>query len=381
MSEVSLRLGTNGVWVDHLTTLDPHPLNNDGFDLDWLAGYGAVDAPVRTYQNILFHDNYWEDLALAVYGEPVSGAYVRQLYNLSGGYQNIGDPHYPHSNAHLWYHGTVDERNPGNDTEAQITSTEFGNWYVPYENYSVSAGFKWSLIGRGIRTSSDQPVGAGYPAIRDGYNQTWDLGAGTSANRTALSANNGNWPNLIKLNRIDTNQVVQGQSTSVKFFYQWAQPNTTNATVSFYIDDDFNPLNANQKLLKQMSVPGNGASYVSYGTVSLTLDATNAAPGYHALYAKITGGGRSRYLYAPELVQIVSIRQPPTLDLTRLNASQFRIGINGLVGQTIILQNSTNLLQAWLPLATNTLASSPWLYTNSPPSSPGRRFYRAVLSP
>jgi hypothetical protein len=374
MNEISRLLGTNGVWVDHLTTLDPHPLNNDGnVDLFFPTDASAAS----TYANVLFRDDYWQNLGdglITPNGEPASGAYDRQLYTLSGGYSSS------HSDVHLWYHGTIDWRNPAFDNAASITSAERASWWVPYEDQGVIAGFYYSLIGGGNRLSADQPIGQGFPAIRDGYNQAWDLGAGTSANRASLAANNGSWPNLIKFNRIDTNQVVQGQSTSVKFFYQWAQPNTTNATVSFYIDDDFNPLNTNQKLLKQMSVPGNGASSISYGTASLTLDATNAAPGYHALYAKITGGGRTRYLYAPELVQVVSIRQAPTLDLTELNASQFRIGVSGLVGQTIVLQNSTNL-QTWLPLATNTLAGSRWVSTNSPPSSPGRRFYRAVLSP
>ncbi|HYG35991.1 MAG TPA: hypothetical protein VEC99_14470, partial [Clostridia bacterium] len=92
--EISRLLGTNGVWVDHLTTLDPHPLNNDGFTLDAFL-YSAVDAPARTYANVLFHDNCWQKLDFLVYGEPVAGAYVRQLYNLSGGYQS------PHSDAHL----------------------------------------------------------------------------------------------------------------------------------------------------------------------------------------------------------------------------------------------------------------------------------------
>ena len=152
------------------------------------------------------------------------------------------------------------------------------------------------------------------------------------------------------------------------------------SSTSSYLDNDFNPLNSNQNLLKQMAVPGNGATSVSYATVSLTLDATNASPGYHTLYGKLTGGGRTRYLYAPELVQVISIRQPPTLDIAKLSASQFRIGVNGVTGQTIIVQGSTNLT-TWLPLATNALAGSRWTYTNSPPSSPGRRFYRAVLSP
>src|SRR5581483_5357516 len=87
MCEISRQLGTNGLWIDQLTTLDPHPLNNDGFTLDSFL-YSAVDAPAHTYENVLFHDNYWQDLALFVYGEPVSGAYVRQLSDLDGGYQS-----------------------------------------------------------------------------------------------------------------------------------------------------------------------------------------------------------------------------------------------------------------------------------------------------
>ena len=317
MSEVSLRLGTNGAWVDHLTTLDPHPLNNDGFS----DPYSAVDAPVRTYQNVLFHDNFWQDQSLLVHGEPVSGAYVRQLYNIYGGYQSTAF-FYEHANVHLWYHGTVDERVPANDTEAQITGTEFGYWYTGYEYYGVNAGFKWSLIGRGNRTSADQPQGVGYPAIRDGYNQTWDLGAGQYANRTSLPGNNGNWPNVMKFNLVSTNQVRQGTNISVKYFYQWAQPGTSTATLRFYLDDDLNPLNANGRLLQEITVPGNGASYVSWQTLNLGLNATNAPVGNHALYATITSGGRTRHLYAPEFLTVlappdtvapsVSITNPPS---------------------------------------------------------------------
>jgi hypothetical protein len=376
--EMSRLLGTNGVWVDHLSSLDPHPLNNDGF-FDFF--YTAVDAPARTYSSVLFHDNYWQDNASVIYGEPVPGAYSRHLVNLCGGYGGCsGAAGAYHSNVHLWYHGTIDFRDPANDTEASITSAERQTWWTTYEDYGGFGGFYYSLIGGGDRTSTDQPEGSGYPIIRDGYNQWWDLGAGTSNNRTALPANNGNWPNLILLNRTVTNQVVQGQSTPIKFFYQWARPSTSIATVSIYLDDDLNPLNNNQTLLKQIAVPGNGASTVSYLTTNITLYASNAAPGYHAFFAKITGAGRTRYLYAPELVQVISSQQPPTLDIAETGTTQYRIGVNGLPGQTIVLQISSNL-QSWVPLVTNTLATSRWTYTNAPPSSVDRRYYRAVLSP
>jgi hypothetical protein len=373
ISEISRLLGTNGVWVDHLTTLDPHPLNNDGFS-DFPSG---VDAPVRTYQNVLFHDNYWQHMGTdftVPNGEPVFGAYQRQLTNLSGGYSSS------HSDVHLWYHGTIDGATPASDTETNLTSTERTNWWTAYENRGTNAGFLYSLIGGSNRLSDAQPVGPGFPMIRDGYNQWWDLGAGVVSNRVMLTSNNGNWPNLIKFNRTTTNPIVQGQSLSVKYYYQWAQPTNSSGTVDFYSDDDFNPFNSNQKLLAHIVVPGTTATNVFSQTLALALDATNVAPGLHALFAKITAGGKSRYLYAPELVQVVVAPQPPVLDIAKLNATQYQIGVNGLAGQIIVLQNSTNL-QTWLPLATNTLTNNRWVYTNTPPVNSSRQFYRAVLSP
>jgi hypothetical protein len=183
---------------------------------------------------------------------------------------------------------------------------------------------------------------------------------------------------VIKFNRLDTNQVTQGESTPVKFYYQWAKPSTNVATVSIYLDDDLNPLNTNQTLLAQIPVPANGASAVSYLATNVTLYASNAAPGVHALVAKISGGGNSRYLYAPELVQVVPARTPPTLDIARLNATQYAIGVNGVQGQTVVLQDSTNL-QNWLPLVTNMLQTNRWVYTNSTQVGLSQHFYRALV--
>ena len=376
VSEISRQLGTNGVWTDQVTTLDPYPINNDGNN-DFLAS--VVDAPVHTYASVLFADNYWQNLGAGFLfgdpdGEPVAGAYARQLYTLSGGYDNN------HSNVHLWYHGTIDSNTPAGDGSASITSTERQNWWAPYEDRGNVAGFSYSLIGGGDRLSADQPLGGGFPAINAGYNRRWNLGAGAANNRSPLSVNNGGWPNLIRLNQTSTNPVLQGQSIPVALYYQWGRTNAGDATVSFYLDDDFNPLNGNSRLVGQVAVPGTGPTSVNVATVSLRLDATNAAAGVHALYATISGGGRSRCLYAPELVEVISSQQAPVLDIARLGAGQFGIGVNAVSGQTIVLQASTRLGN-WLPVATNTFTASRWVYTNNPPAGGTQQYFRAVLGP
>jgi hypothetical protein len=358
VSEISRLLGTNGLWVDHLTTLDPHPLNNDGFS-DFPVG---VDAPVRTYANVLFHDNYWQnqgDGFLDPIGEPISGAYVRQLYNLDGGYNNTSSVAGHHSNVHLWYHGTLDLATPASDTESSIGSSERSTWWVAPEKMGTNAGFRYSLIAGGNRVSTEQPLGPGFSAIRDGYNQLWDLGAGLSNNRTALPSNSGSWPNLVRLNRMDTNAVVEGQHTPVRFYYQWARPSANQATISLYLDADRNPLNGNETLVSQFGVPGTGASNVSYATVSLDLSGTNAPPGYYFLFGKIAGpAGRSRYFYAPEPLQIVAAASP-LMDITIRAGGQIQIGVTGTPGDQIVLEDSSDLVN-WSPAATNILSGSRW---------------------
>jgi len=242
----------------------------------------------------------------------------------------------------------------------------------------TNAGFQYGLIGGANRLSTDQPLGTGHSAIKDGYNQMWDFGAGTLNNRKALGTNNGTWPSLIKLNLLGTNKVTQGQSLPLKFYYQWARPASSNASVSIYLDDDLNVLNNNQKLLLQMSVPGTTMTNVNAVTVSVPLFATNAAPGSHSLLAVINNGSQTRYLYAPELVQVIA-NPAPVLDIALISSSQFRIGVNGQTNQTIVLESSSNF-SIWQPVATNTLTTSRWNYTNSPAPGISPLFYRARLS-
>jgi hypothetical protein len=381
MAQMSYDLGTNGVWTDHLTTLDPYPLNNDGND-DYPAT--VVDAPAQyTYATVLYADNFWQDLGVGVYGgdpdgEAVAGAYVRPLEDLSGGYWNVSSEDAPdHSNVHLWYHGTVDLATPTSDTAATITSVERAAWWESDENKGTNAGFFYSLIGGGNRMSTNQPLGSGTLAIVDGYNRYWDFGVTGATNRTPLASNKGTWPNLIQFNVIGTNTVTAGKLIETDLYYQYA--GKSNATLSIYFDADFNPYNTNSTLVLQEPAPATGAASVSNYS-NLSLPTTNVPPGVYAIYGKISDGLHTRYLYAPQLVQILPVPQAPVLGLLALTGAQLVVGVSGASGQTMVLESSPDLL-TWLPLATNTLTSASWTYTNNGPQNIAQQFYRALLLP
>lgn len=387
MAQLSLILGTNGIWVDHLTTIDPHPLNNDGNDDSPIS---VVDAPAQfTYANVLFADNYWEDLGNAIptdldpHGEPVSGAYQRQLTQLNGGYPpeefDFEDSYEYHSNSHLWYYGTMNSNTPvtyDDDGEnVTLNSSMRSSWWVSYDRQGDIAGFYYSLIGGGNRLSTNSPVGAGYPEIVDGFNQWWDLGAGTYTNRTALPENSGTWPNLIELSVLGTNVVTSGGQFSAQFYYQYGGA-ATNLSVQFFLGGDFNPYDGNSVSVGQFAPGNTGTNYVGAGAVDLST--TGVTAGTYSLYGKISDGTHTRFLYAPQLVRVLA-QPPPVLSITGVGIHQ-TISIAGGLGWVNVLQSSPDL-KNWQTIYTLTNTSGLWFYPLTNVPAKPQQFYRVIVNP
>jgi len=364
MSEVSRLLGTQGVWVDHLTSLDPVPVDPFG------------DPAVRSYANVFFADNFWQNIGgfLVPTGTAISGAYNRQLTNLSGGYSS------PHSDVHLWYHATIDLATPVSDTQASIGASQRTAWWTPVEAMGASNGFFLSLIGGGDRLSTAEPAGAGKGRIRDGFNQQWDLGAGVNPNRTALPANNGAWPNLIRCDVLGTNSQSVDDPVNVRTYLQFGQTTPLNTAITVFLDADANPWNGTASAVAAMTDTGSGVGAVKTNLFAAGLDPAAVAPGEYFVAARVQGDGRTRWLYAPQRLTLTASRLPPALvPLTYTNGTM-RLRLEGYPGQTIVTEASTNVA-AWAGLATNVM---PGLQLELLDSSAGLfpwRFYRARLAP
>jgi len=364
VAELARILGAQGIWVDQVTTLDPYPLSV------------TSDPAMKNYANVFFSDNYWQTTDIPS-GQSLPGAYNRFLSNLSGGYPSGS----AHSDVHLWYHGTIDLATPAMDNSAIITAAERTNWWTALEARGTNTGFRWSLIAGGDRLSTLEPNGSGNGRVNDGFNRFWDLGAGVTGNRSALPANNGTWPNVIRCNLAATNPVSPGQSFSVGFYSQFGSNTLVNSTVKFYADRDLNPYDGNETFLVQTNLSGTGTNAVTSRTVSVVLNSGLLSPGSYWVFAREDGGGHTRYLYAPEklIVQATSV-QPPVLLAQGIFTNSFRLTVNAGAGQTIVVQASTNL-QAWQSIQTNLMTNSS--LTVDDPIIPGRtlRYYRALQLP
>ncbi len=293
VAEMARLLGAEGVWVDHLTTLDPHPVS---------FPYG--DAEVDIFVNVLFADNYWQTNpdAFCPNGEAIFGTYDRYLANLQNGYSC------DHSDVHLWYHGTIDwQDTPASDTQAEITSTERQTWWTPYE------------------------------------------AQGNSANRFALPSNNGSWPNIIKFNLLGSQTVTQSDLVPMQYYFQFGQSPSQSATVRIYLDTDANPYNGNSGQIFQITESGTGTGMVVSRPLSFNTSGT--LPGTYWLYAEISDGTHTRLLHAAERLSVkpASCAYLPCLKAERVGNNLILSWTTNFTGFAL---ESTGLLPAadWQPV-------------------------------
>jgi hypothetical protein len=362
VTEMARLLGAQGIWVDHVTTLDPDPVSAFG------------DPAMKNYGNILFADNYWQNMGDGLFvpnGQAITGAYNRQLTNLNGGYSSS------HSDVHLWYHGTIDFHTPITIDGATISGAERTNWWTTAEQHGTNAGFRYSLIGGGDRLSTNEPAGAGKGRISDGFR---DLSIGLATNRSALPVNNGAWPNVILLNSGITNPAPSGAAIPFSLSYQSGSNQSASVDLHLYLDADLNPYDTNEIQVLQTTLTDTGTNYIASTNGTFQPDPALVAPGAYRLFARLTDNGHSRYLYAPGWVTLTASTLPPSLTALGVTNDLFQFQVHGYTGQHIVVQASSDLL-GWVPIFTNTLTASSVEIFDGPVSGQSQRFYRAVLEP
>jgi hypothetical protein len=278
-SVIAKRLAESGIWVDHITALDPHPLDGESDLID------ADDSPIYTYDNVRFADNYWRDGSYPA-GQFVTGAYNKQLresFLTSSGVGYSGS----HSDVHLWYHGTIDIDGGIDDYEESVNAVDIVDWYNAANNMPSpreGVGYYYSLIGGGDRTQRGD-------------------GLASATNRIQVARSGGQWANLDGSLLLGGLEVPQGGDIPVTYQYQA----TGDCDISFGFDVDRNPYNASAPSYSGTITKG----ATSDGTVfddgvvdSADVNTAAIAPGTYYLLARIVDDGLARYVYSADQVTI-----------------------------------------------------------------------------
>ena len=343
--EIARLLGLQGIEVEQVTSLDPHPLTEA--DPQPVMGSHTIDTPVQIYENILFVDNYYQNIQFPT-GQYVAGAFNRLWTSLPGGYHNETGYTYnilgtnynfsDHLNIILMYHGTIDLSTPTNNGQATMTQTERNAWFNTYETQGEIEGFYYSLDIRGDRKSTNTPVSGGDQII-DGYHNIAILG-GNGA-RQAQNWTNAVWPNVITHDVLINSNVLQaglqtlylGEEIQVRYNYR-SYTNSSNITI--YADIDRNPYNNNNAAIIGTENLSSTSSVIVQSSVNWVVTGLNVGTKYY-LYTKINDGTHLRYIYSSHefnieqgvgikdiLTKEISIFPNPTNGLVFINAQVFQ---------------------------------------------------------
>jgi formylglycine-generating enzyme required for sulfatase activity len=346
VTAIASLLGENGVLVDQVTTLDPHPVTYDEH------APGDFDR-VAIYRNVVFADNYYrQGGVLAPNGYSVAGATNIDLTDIvmGGGFD-------PHTDVHTYYHGTI-------DTALSFLGPVDGryisnSWYALPTGPRDSVGYLWS-----------RKVGAQRPLV--GVSQDF----GGSASRETLNLSAANWPNVVITNAGPLS-LLAGQSITLSGFNQDCD---SPHTITFYLDTDRNPYNSG---LTQLGSPlprsASGTVVSALPTQTLTIPAGMTSGTYY-LCATATDGTRTRYHYfgkSPVTV-MQTLTKPVVHSPARGAGGQFSFRVSCLPSLFYYVEASTNLRDWEIVLSTNATTTA-FIYSEANVSSRPQRFFRVSV--
>ncbi len=326
--ELARLLCERGIWVDHVTCLDPHPMDplksdSTSSNINAAEPMGLIDADPIIYENVLFADNYWQSFEYPR-GDVIDGAYNRLLPDAlltAGGTDN------EHADVHLWYHGTVDTTSDANVTvdDATILTTMRPIWYINDEDGGKGTGFRFSRIAEHLLGNKRQESYYPYPgsnSVREGYS----IYAGGGGTRVDIdNKSQATWPNLVEFDVIYDGDVLDvgthtiNSGDGISIYYSYSSYNDP-WTIELKLDNDLNPYNGLGQTVKTVS--GNSTTYLGSATASILTDnwPTGGNGWYICGVIYDTGRLHTRYLYSKSQITVGSTQYPICGDVN-LNGS------------------------------------------------------------
>ncbi len=311
MLETAKILGSYGIWVDHVTTLDPHPLGIT--DPGVIFGNTRFDATPILYENVVFADNYWRTdfYPLVPAGQAITGAEDHQLDDSKFPVPTISDT--PHSDVHSWYHGTIygDGGYPANDGPNGVGGANIpDSWYSSPNPARNLGGFFFTRIENN------------FMHYRPVYSSAIGQAFGGRAQRAVSSRAGGTqWANIgqIHIPADPNNKFTQGDNLTVTYKYQ---DRDSGVLIEWYIDTDANPFNNSSAPIFTQTLDATGDKVVNG---SATISTAGLTTGYYrGLFAKIISLNNNtvRYDYSDNEF----IVYPPGLTLISVTPSQIATG-------------------------------------------------------
>jgi hypothetical protein len=206
-------------------------------------------------------------------------------------------------------------------------------------------------------------------ALTISQNPTNNFALPVGTNQVLISVADASGNTSISTNTI----VVQDQTPPLIFSEPQSQNSLAGSTASFSVAATACTSPAYQWFFNEVGLAGQTNSSLTLASVSLT----NA--GNYFVIATTPGGS------VTSSVAVLTVFTAPVISGVAANPDgTFTLNLAGTVGDTYILETTTNLFSAagWQPIATNTLQTNAlWQFNDTNATNFSQRFYRLMLAP